>query len=114
MRQQTTTPLAMGDLLPFLQALPWPKTITRDELKPAKPRAQPLPMRRIRAPSWAPAYARGEIELKGISQEEYESLHRRRPEILALLDAEVDRYVKVLQQTGHPNNAAADLFPLEP
>lgn len=50
-------------------------------------------MRRVPVPDWAPDYARGEVKLKGVSQQEYDSLQQRRQQILTLLDAEVERYV---------------------
>jgi hypothetical protein len=52
-----------------------------------------FPMRRIPVPAWAPDYARGQIKLDGVSQQEHESLQQRLGEILRLVDAEVERYV---------------------
>jgi len=80
------------DLLAFVKGLPCPKTIAYDE-PPGKPRAWDFSMRRIPAPNWVPDC--GQIKLDGISQQEFESLQWRRPEILALLNAEVERYVNV-------------------
>ena len=66
-----------------------------------------FPMRRIPPPESAPAHARGEVRLKGgISAEEAQLFQRRRNEILALVAAEVQRYVN--EQAAPPGD---DSFP---
>jgi hypothetical protein len=70
-----------------------PKPAAAKQPGPTRKFGSRFPMRRIALPEWAPDYARGQIELDGVSQQEYESLQQRRQEILASLDAEVERYV---------------------
>jgi hypothetical protein len=61
--------------------------------KKKKPAANSrFPMRRIPPPEPAPDYARGEIEFDGVSPKEANLFKQRRKEILALVDAEVERY----------------------
>jgi len=65
-------------------------------------------MRRIPVPNWAPDHARGQFELDGVSHQEYGSLQKRRPEILAALDAAVDRYVKENSEPGDDSFPSRD------
>lgn len=53
-----------------------------------------FPMRRIPTPESAPAHARGAVRVReGVLPEEFQLFQQRRNEILALVDAEVERYV---------------------
>jgi hypothetical protein len=71
-------------------------------------------MVRIPAPAWAPPYARGEVTFKeatpkhyaAISPAERDALLRRRAEILALADAEVEEHANSMSAP-----AGQDWFP---
>jgi hypothetical protein len=78
---------------PSRAAKPKPARAAAKSAAPPRETAGRFPMRRIPAPEWAPDYDRGQVQLDGVSQQEYEAIQRRRQEILALLDAEVERYV---------------------